>query len=75
MSKKIEIINGPNLNLLGKREPDIYGKSTLEDINKDLSNYEDKFKKSWLYKELFEASLVFSQMAANHTVVYEQFCD
>ena len=26
-------------------------------------------------KELFEASLVFSQMAANHTVVYEQFCD
>ena len=26
-------------------------------------------------EELFEASLVFSQMAANHTVVYEQFCD
>ena len=26
-------------------------------------------------KELFEASLVFSQMAANHTVVYKQFCD
>ena len=26
-------------------------------------------------KELFEASLVFSQMATNHTVVYEQFCD
>jgi len=42
MSKKIEIINGPNLNLLGKREPDIYGKSTLEDINKDLSNYAKK---------------------------------
>jgi hypothetical protein len=26
-------------------------------------------------EELFEASLIFSQMAANHTVVYEQFCD
>ncbi len=26
-------------------------------------------------EDLFEASLVFSQMAANHTVVYEQFCD
>ena len=26
-------------------------------------------------EELFEASLDFSQMAANHTVVYEQFCD
>ena len=42
MSKKIEIINGPNLNLLGKREPDVYGKSTLEDINKDLSSYAKK---------------------------------
>ena len=26
-------------------------------------------------EDLFEASLVFSQMAANHTVVYKQFCD
>ncbi len=28
--KKIQIINGPNLNLLGKREPGIYGKSSFE---------------------------------------------
>ena len=28
---KIEIINGPNLNLLGKREPDKYGNSSFED--------------------------------------------
>lgn len=31
-SKKVIIINGPNLNLLGKREPDIYGDMSFEDF-------------------------------------------
>jgi 3-dehydroquinate dehydratase II len=32
MTSKVTILNGPNLNLLGKRQPDIYGRETLADV-------------------------------------------
>ena len=35
MTKKILIINGPNLNLLGEREESKYGKATLEEVKKN----------------------------------------
>jgi 3-dehydroquinate dehydratase-2 len=36
--KRIQIINGPNLNLLGKREPTVYGNQTFEDYLQELKN-------------------------------------
>ena len=39
MTKKILIINGPNLNLLGQREESKYGKITLEEVKKNCDSH------------------------------------
>jgi len=39
---KILVMHGPNLNLLGKREPDVYGTKTLDDINSIIQHKADQ---------------------------------
>ena len=58
---KVLVVNGPNLNLLGEREPDKYGTQTLEQINQELSefavqyNVEIDFYQSNIEGEIVEA--------------------
>ncbi len=49
---KLIIINGPNLNLLGKREPEVYGNKTFEDY---FSQLQFKFKETQL--EYFQSNI------------------
>ena len=55
--KKIIIINGPNLNLLGKREPGIYGSRSFEDFYKDLTVKYNCFELS-LFQSNIEGELI-----------------
>ncbi len=84
MPKPIYVLSGPNLNLLGVREPDIYGKTTLDDINQacvDLAKalgFAIDFRQSnhegvlvdWIQEARTEASaLVINPAAYGHTSV------
>ena len=52
--KKIVVIHGPNLNMLGRREPEVYGTATLDDVNKMLA------------RRAVELGLVVAAFQSNH---------
>jgi len=54
MAKNILLLNGPNLNLLGTREPQVYGTTTLQDIERLAA------------EQVFAAGAQFSCLQSNH---------
>lgn len=81
--KPIFVLNGPNLNLLGKRQPEIYGHETLEDVRTlceiacgpdvairlEQSNYEGQIV-DWIHEARDAASaIVINPAALTHTSV------
>ena len=84
MSSLIYILNGPNLNLLGQREPEIYGTKTLKDVEQSClmesknNNVEIEFYQSnaehelidWIHKAREKASgIIINPAAFSHTSV------
>lgn len=56
---KILIMNGPNLNFLGKREPEIYGLKTLDELNEELDILGKELKiKTEFYQSNHEGDLI-----------------
>ncbi len=84
MTKMIYILNGPNLNLLGKREPAIYGHETLQDVEATCrktgqslgldcklmqSNYEGQIV-DWIHEAREQAAgIIINPAALTHTSV------
>jgi len=53
MKKKVLVINGPNLNLLGEREPHVYGKKSLKQIEEEIASLG---KKQGIELEFFQSN-------------------
>jgi 3-dehydroquinate dehydratase-2 len=84
MSRIVYVLNGPNLNLLGKRQPHIYGHETLDDVERDVRALADeldveiRFHQSnreyeiidWIHEAREEAGgIIINPAAFTHTSV------
>ena len=84
MPRRVYILNGPNLNLLGKRQPQIYGHETLADVERDCAalaaelGIETRFLQSntegqiidWIHEAREDAAgIVINPAAYTHTSV------
>lgn len=66
MSNKILVLNGPNLNLLGVREPGIYGKSGLAEINAGLKKIAEE---NGIELETFQSNAEFEIINKIHSAM------
>jgi 3-dehydroquinate dehydratase II len=84
VAKPIYILNGPNLNLLGLRQPEIYGRATLEDVAEDCASLAEelgltiRFQQSnhegqiidWIHQSRVEgAGVIINPGALTHTSI------
>ena len=63
-NSKIFIITGPNLNLLGKREPEHYGNKTLNDIKENCINYVAKKNIELIFEQSNDESVIIEMIQA-----------
>ncbi|KGX90896.1 3-dehydroquinate dehydratase [Pontibacillus halophilus JSM 076056 = DSM 19796] len=67
--KQLLLLNGPNLNLLGKREPDIYGATTLKDVEQEVRTFvEDRGGTMKSYQSNHEGGLIDAIQEARGTI-------
>ena len=63
-NSKIIIINGPNLNLLGKREPEYYGSKTLNDIKENCMRYVAQKNIELIFEQSNDESVIIEMIQA-----------
>ncbi len=68
--KKVLVLNGPNLNLLGKREPEIYGTETLDEIREFVNSQLEGLAPEW---EWFQSNSEAELIERIHTAIDESW--